>query len=133
MQNLYVVLQGTPNLSLSGVVVNQRAKKVMSDSPGLVDFAIRLMMFVLNLSNGPVLFFGEFKLHKDCYQFLLIKKGWPLAHYFRLLLGDCSLRHRHSEPPVQSMREIVHNIVFKSHRVTRTYVGVLLGSFLCSL
>ena len=27
----------------------QRAKKVMSDSPGLVDFAIGLVIFVLNL------------------------------------------------------------------------------------
>jgi len=31
----------------------------MSASPGLVDFAIRLVIFVLNLHNGQVLFFGE--------------------------------------------------------------------------
>ena len=31
--------------------------KVVSDSPGLVDFAIRLVIFVLNLFNGQVLFF----------------------------------------------------------------------------
>ena len=36
----------------------QRAKKVVSDSPGLVDFAIGLVFFVLNLPNGQVLFFG---------------------------------------------------------------------------
>ena len=35
----------------------QRAKKVVYDSPGLVDFAIRLVIFVLNLLNGQVLFF----------------------------------------------------------------------------
>ena len=35
----------------------QRAKKVVSDSPGLVDFAIGLVIFVLNLPNGQVLFF----------------------------------------------------------------------------
>ena len=35
----------------------QRAKKVVSDSPGLVDFVIGLLIFVLNLSNGQVLFF----------------------------------------------------------------------------
>ena len=32
----------------------QRAKKVMSDSPGLVDFAIGLVIFVLNLPDGKV-------------------------------------------------------------------------------
>ena len=37
----------------------QRAKKVVSDSPGLVDFAIWLAIFVLNLPDGQVLFFGE--------------------------------------------------------------------------
>ena len=37
----------------------QRAKKVLCDSAGLVDFANRLVIFVLNLPNGQVLFFGE--------------------------------------------------------------------------
>ena len=37
----------------------QRAKKVMSDSPGLVDFVIGQVIFVLNLPDGQVLFFGE--------------------------------------------------------------------------
>ena len=37
----------------------QRAKKVMSKSPGLVDFAIGLVIFVLNLPNGQVPFFGD--------------------------------------------------------------------------
>ena len=36
----------------------QRAKKVVSDSLGLVDFSIGLVIFVLNLPNGQVLFFG---------------------------------------------------------------------------
>ena len=35
----------------------QHAKKVMSDSPGLVDFAIGIVIFVLNLPNRQVLFF----------------------------------------------------------------------------
>ena len=35
----------------------QRAKKVVSESPGLVDFVIGLVIFVLNLSDGQVLFF----------------------------------------------------------------------------
>ena len=36
----------------------QRAKKVRSDSPGLVAFAIGLVFLVLNLPGGQVLFFG---------------------------------------------------------------------------
>ena len=43
----------------------QRAKKVVSDSPGLVDFAIGPVNSVLNLANGQVKFFEEFKLHKN--------------------------------------------------------------------
>ena len=46
----------------------QRAKKEVSDSPGLVDFAIGLVIFVLNLPNGQVLFFGEIQIKKDCNQ-----------------------------------------------------------------
>ena len=41
---------------------NQRAKKVVSDSPGLVDFAIGLVIFVLNLPDRQVLFFGEIQI-----------------------------------------------------------------------
>ena len=37
----------------------QRAKKVGCDSPGLVDFAIGLLIFVLNLPDWQVLFWGE--------------------------------------------------------------------------
>ena len=40
---------------------SQRAKKVVSDSPGLVDFAIRLVNSVFNLPDGQVTFFEEFK------------------------------------------------------------------------
>ena len=39
----------------------QRAKKVVSDSPGLVDFAIGLVNSVFNLPNGQVMFFEEFE------------------------------------------------------------------------
>ena len=39
----------------------QRAKKVMSDSPGLVDFAIGLVNSVFNLPNGQVMFFEQFE------------------------------------------------------------------------
>ena len=36
----------------------QRAKKVLCDSTGLADFAVGLVIFVLNLPDGQVLFFG---------------------------------------------------------------------------
>ena len=40
----------------------QRAKKVVSKSLGQVDFAIGLVIFVLNLPDGQVLFFGEIQI-----------------------------------------------------------------------
>ena len=40
----------------------QCAKKVVSNSPGLVVFAIRLVIFVLNLPDGQVLCFGEIQI-----------------------------------------------------------------------
>ena len=40
----------------------QCAKKVMSDSLGLVDFDIRLVIFVPNFPNGQVLFFWEIQI-----------------------------------------------------------------------
>ena len=39
----------------------QRAKKVVSDSPGLMDFAIGLVNSVFNLPDGQVMFFEEFE------------------------------------------------------------------------
>ena len=39
----------------------QRAEKVVSNSPGLVDFAIGLVKSVLNLPDGQVMFFEEFE------------------------------------------------------------------------
>ena len=40
----------------------QHAKKVMSDSPGPVDFAIGVVILVLKLPDGQVLFFGEIQI-----------------------------------------------------------------------
>ena len=40
----------------------QRAKKVVSDSLGLVDFVIGLEIFVFNLPDGQVLFWGEIQI-----------------------------------------------------------------------
>ena len=38
----------------------------MSDSPGLVDFAIRLVNSVVNLPDEQVKYFDEFNLQKNC-------------------------------------------------------------------
>ena len=38
---------------------DQHAKKVKSDSPGLVDFAIGLVNSVFNLPNGQVIVFEQ--------------------------------------------------------------------------
>ena len=42
--------------------MDQRTKKVVSNSPGLVDFAIGLVIFVYNLPDGQVLFFWEIQI-----------------------------------------------------------------------
>ena len=39
----------------------QRAKKAVSDSPGLLDFAIGLVNSVFNFPNRQVMFSEEFK------------------------------------------------------------------------
>ena len=39
----------------------QRAKKVVSDSPGLVEFAIGQVNSVFKLPDGQVIFFEEFE------------------------------------------------------------------------
>ena len=54
----------------------QCAKKVVSDSPGLVDFAIGLVIFVLNLPDGQVLFVGEIQITEGLLSIVLIKKGF---------------------------------------------------------
>ena len=54
-------------------MITQRAKKVVSDSPGLVDFAIGLVNSVINLPDGQVKFLEEFKSPKNFEISLLIK------------------------------------------------------------
>ena len=51
----------------------------MSDSQGLVDFAIGLVNSVINVPDGQVKPFAEFKLHKNCEINLLIKTFLGLA------------------------------------------------------
>ena len=48
--------------------LRQRAKKVVSDSPGLVDFAIGLVILFLTCPMGKCFLGGKFKLQKDCNQ-----------------------------------------------------------------
>ena len=54
----------------------QRAKKVVSNSLGLVDFAIGLVNSVLNLPNGQVKYFEKFNLPKNCEINSAHKKIW---------------------------------------------------------
>jgi len=60
----------------------QCAKKdlVVSDSLGLVDFAIRLVNSVLNLPEEQVTFFKKFKLQKNCNQCCLSKNFLGVVH-----------------------------------------------------
>jgi len=44
------------------IIPHQRVKKVVSDSPGLVDFAVGQEIFVLNLPDGQVVFFREIQI-----------------------------------------------------------------------
>ena len=56
-------------------VTGQHAKKVVSDSPGLVDFAIGLVNSVFNLPNGQVMFFlRNSNKRRTVKSILLIKK-----------------------------------------------------------
>ena len=52
----------------------QRAKKVVSDSPGLVDFAIGLVNSVFNLPDGQVMFLRNSSNRRTVKSILLVKK-----------------------------------------------------------
>ena len=54
---------------------HEHAKKVVSDSPGLADFAIGLVNSVFNLPDGQVVFFGEIQIAEGLLSILLNKKG----------------------------------------------------------
>ena len=49
---------------------------MVSDSPGLADFAVGLVNSVLNSPEGQVRFFGEFKLQKSYSQSCSSKFFW---------------------------------------------------------
>ena len=64
----------------------------MSNSSWLVDFSIGLVSFVLNLPDGQVKFFEEFKLQKNCESILLIKMFLGLVEMtFGLVYASFSL------------------------------------------
>ena len=66
---LFLTVYDAPLMSWANInFVIQHAKKVVSNSLGLVDFAIRLVNSVLNLPDRQVIFLGEFKLQKKCNQ-----------------------------------------------------------------
>ena len=89
------------DLKISRTVANllQRAKKVVSDSAGLVDFAIGLVIFVLNLPDGQVQFFGEIQITEGWLSILLIKKVLGLVEM------TCGLVHAsYSLPEWQAVK-----------------------------
>ena len=50
----WILIQSIVGINRRANLSQQRAKKVVSDSPGLVDFAIRLVVFVLNLPDRRI-------------------------------------------------------------------------------
>ena len=60
-------------LFLLSILPVQRAKKVVSDSPGLVDFAIGPVNSVINLPDGQMKVFEKLKLQKNCEINVLMK------------------------------------------------------------
>ena len=80
-------------------IVLSMQRKVVSDSQGLVDFAICLVIFVLNLPDEQVLFFGKFKLQKDCNQSCSSKRVLGVAEM------TCGLVHAsYSLPEWQAVK-----------------------------
>ena len=51
----------------------------MSDSPGLVDFAIGLVNSIFNLPDGQVMFFEESYYRRTVKSILLVKKFFGLV------------------------------------------------------
>ena len=54
-------------------------RHVVFDSPRLVDFAIGLVILVLNLPNRQVLFFRQIQITEGLESILLIKKGFTAS------------------------------------------------------
>ena len=90
-------LLGDPNSQVTLLIIiiiihcaHQRAKKVVSYSPGLLDFSIALVNSVINLLDGQVKFFEViFKLQKNCEINLLIKTFLGLVEMIFGLVKLC--------------------------------------------
>ena len=54
----------------------QRAKKVVSDSPGLVDFATELVNFELNLPDGQVKIFWGIQIKEELWNQNVLGASW---------------------------------------------------------
>ena len=52
---------------------------MVSDSPGLVDFAIGLLNSVFNLPHGQLIFFEEFEKQKNCEINSALQKAFGLV------------------------------------------------------
>ena len=61
------------------MLFKQCAKKVVSNSPGLMDFAIGLVNPVFNLSDGQVISFEEFEKQKNCEINSALQKAFGLV------------------------------------------------------
>ena len=68
--------------------LSQHAKKVVSDSPGLVDFAIGLVNSVFNLPDGHVIFFGKFEKQKNCEINSALQKAFGLFEMMSVLVNN---------------------------------------------
>jgi len=66
LQAIFRISESQTGLQLVKKLAAQCAKKVVSDSLGLVDLDIGLVSSALNLPVGQVKYFEEFKLQKNC-------------------------------------------------------------------
>ena len=96
----------------------QGAKKVVSDNPGLVEFAVGLVDSVLNLLNRQVMFYEGIQIAEDLLSILLIKILRGLFEMtFRLVHASYSL----SEWQIVKLTFFAHcNLGFQ----TTTFLGI---------
>ena len=74
----------------------------MSNSPGLVDFAIGLLNFILNLTDVKVQFFEEFKLQpKNCVINAAHQKVFGAKLKLPLLSGIMPVSYTHLTLPTK--------------------------------
>ena len=90
----------------------QRAKKVVSNTQGLVDFAVGLVNSVFNLPDRQVKFFKEFKLQKNCEISLLIKTVLGLVE---MMFGLVNVSFSLPEWQAEKMTSFVPCIYAKYH------------------